>query len=98
MKFDFFSKKKFKCDVCDEKFKTQTELAHHNKLGSMDITAIDTFIMASLGSMDITAIDTFIMASLGSMDITAIDTFIMASLGSMGITAIDTSIMVTFVA
>jgi uncharacterized protein (DUF2225 family) len=32
MKFDFFSKKKFKCDVCDEKFKTQTELAQHRKL------------------------------------------------------------------
>ncbi|MGB8937686.1 MAG: hypothetical protein WCC17_21560 [Candidatus Nitrosopolaris sp.] len=26
MKFDFFSRKKFKCDICKEKFKTETEL------------------------------------------------------------------------
>ena len=32
MKFDFFSKKKFKCDLCDEKFKTETELREHSNL------------------------------------------------------------------
>ena len=32
MKFDFFSEKKFKCDLCDEKFKTETELREHSKL------------------------------------------------------------------
>jgi hypothetical protein len=30
MKFDFFSRKKFKCDICDEKFKT--ELKQYSKL------------------------------------------------------------------
>jgi hypothetical protein len=32
MKFDFFSRKKFKCDMCKEKFKTETELRQHSKL------------------------------------------------------------------
>jgi len=32
MKFNFFSSKKFKCDICQEKFKTESELAQHNKL------------------------------------------------------------------
>jgi len=31
MKFDFFSRKKFKCYECGEKFKTETDLAQHRK-------------------------------------------------------------------
>jgi hypothetical protein len=30
MKFDFFNRKKFKCNKCDEKFKTKTELVEHD--------------------------------------------------------------------
>ena len=29
MKFDIFSRKKFNCNLCDEKFKTQLELTEH---------------------------------------------------------------------
>ena len=29
MKFDIFRRKKFKCTICDEKFKTQRELTEH---------------------------------------------------------------------
>jgi hypothetical protein len=29
MKFDIFSRKKFKCNVCGDKFKTDTELGQH---------------------------------------------------------------------
>ena len=38
MKFDFFSRKKFKCELCKEKFKTETELKQHNKLEHGDKT------------------------------------------------------------
>jgi uncharacterized protein (DUF2225 family) len=31
MKFDIFSRKKFKCNVCGDKFKTETELNQHNR-------------------------------------------------------------------
>jgi DNA-directed RNA polymerase subunit RPC12/RpoP len=32
MRFDFFSRKKFKCITCGEKFKTETELQGHRKI------------------------------------------------------------------
>ena len=32
MKFDLFTKKKFKCDACKEKFKTATQLEEHRQL------------------------------------------------------------------
>jgi len=32
MKFDIFSRKKFKCTICDDKFKTQLELAEHKRM------------------------------------------------------------------
>ena len=32
MKFDIFSRKKFKCTICDEKFKTQRELTEHKHI------------------------------------------------------------------
>ena len=32
MKFDFFTRKKFKCLKCDEKFKIETELRQHSKI------------------------------------------------------------------
>lgn len=32
MKFDFFNRKKFKCSVCEEKFKTQLELTEHTHM------------------------------------------------------------------
>jgi len=32
MKFDIFSRKKFKCTICDEKFKTQRELTEHKHM------------------------------------------------------------------
>jgi uncharacterized protein (DUF2225 family) len=32
MKFDFFSWKKFKCDMCGQKFKTEAEIGKHSKL------------------------------------------------------------------
>ncbi len=32
MKFNFFNRKKFKCNVCKESFKTESELGQHNKL------------------------------------------------------------------
>ena len=32
MKFDFFSRKKFKCNVCGDKFKTGTEVEEHHKI------------------------------------------------------------------
>jgi hypothetical protein len=32
MHFDFFSRKKFKCTTCGEKFKTETELQGHRKI------------------------------------------------------------------
>jgi hypothetical protein len=31
MKFDFFSRKKFQCVKCKEKFKTESELVQHDK-------------------------------------------------------------------
>jgi hypothetical protein len=31
MKFDIFSKKKFKCDICEDKFKTAIELDQHRR-------------------------------------------------------------------
>jgi len=31
MKFDFFSRKKFKCITCGDKFKTETELEQHRR-------------------------------------------------------------------
>ena len=31
MKFDFFSRKKFKCNACGDKFKTEAELNQHNR-------------------------------------------------------------------
>ncbi|NAL78814.1 C2H2-type zinc finger protein [Nitrososphaera sp. AFS] len=30
MKFNFFSGKKFKCTICKESFKTESELGQHN--------------------------------------------------------------------
>jgi 5-methylcytosine-specific restriction endonuclease McrA len=39
MKFDFFRRKKFKCNVCGDKFKTDTELEHiaeESTLGNID--------------------------------------------------------------
>ena len=30
--FAVFSRKKFKCNICDEKFETETELRQHSKL------------------------------------------------------------------
>ena len=32
VKFDIFSRKKFKCTICDEKFKTQLELTEHRHM------------------------------------------------------------------
>ena len=32
MKFDIFSRKKFKYTICDEKFKTQPELTEHKHM------------------------------------------------------------------
>lgn len=32
MKFDIFERKKFKCDKCGEKFKTETELNKHQQM------------------------------------------------------------------
>ena len=32
MKFNPFDRKKFKCNLCDEKFKTGTELTEHNHI------------------------------------------------------------------
>ena len=32
MKFDFFTRKKFKCVKCGEKFKSETELMQHSRL------------------------------------------------------------------
>ena len=32
MKFDFFSRKKSKCNACGDKFKTDTELEQHRKI------------------------------------------------------------------
>ncbi len=32
MKFDIFSRKKFNCTICDEKFKTQIELTEHKHM------------------------------------------------------------------
>ena len=32
MKFDIFSRKKFKCTICDEKFKTQRKLTEHKHM------------------------------------------------------------------
>jgi len=32
MKFDIFSRKKFKCNICVEKFKTQRELTEHKHM------------------------------------------------------------------
>jgi uncharacterized protein (DUF2225 family) len=31
MKFDIFSRKKFKCNICGDKFKTETELVQHTR-------------------------------------------------------------------
>jgi hypothetical protein len=31
MKFDFFSRRKFKCDACGDKFKTDSELEQHRR-------------------------------------------------------------------
>lgn len=31
MKFDFFSRKKFRCNICGQKFKTETEMEQHHK-------------------------------------------------------------------
>ena len=31
MKFDIFSRKKFKCNVCGDKFKTDTEVEQHRR-------------------------------------------------------------------
>ena len=31
MKFDIFSRKKFKCNICGDKFKTETELEQHRR-------------------------------------------------------------------
>jgi hypothetical protein len=32
MKFNPFDRKKFKCNICDEKFKTGSELTEHNHI------------------------------------------------------------------
>ncbi|MGA9153905.1 MAG: C2H2-type zinc finger protein [Candidatus Nitrosopolaris sp.] len=32
MKFDFFSRKKFECHICQKKFQKETELIEHNKI------------------------------------------------------------------
>jgi hypothetical protein len=32
MKFNLFDRKKFKCNLCDEKFKTGNELTEHNHI------------------------------------------------------------------
>lgn len=32
MKFNPFERKKFKCNICDEKFKTGSELTEHNHI------------------------------------------------------------------
>jgi hypothetical protein len=32
MKFDIFSRRKFKCDACGDKFKTDMEVEQHRKM------------------------------------------------------------------
>ena len=32
MHFDFFSRNKFKCNLCSRKFKTETELQDHKRI------------------------------------------------------------------
>jgi hypothetical protein len=32
MKFDIFSRKKFKCSICGDKFKTDAELEQHRRI------------------------------------------------------------------
>ena len=32
MKLDIFSRRKFKCDACGDKFKTNTEVEQHRKM------------------------------------------------------------------